>query len=123
MRRPATLSATFVKTVRRPGRYGDGRGGHGLSLLVKPTRIEGRLSKTWSQRLRINGRETNLGLGSYPAITLAEARRRAIEEGRNPKANKTPTFEQAADKVIELHSAKWRPGSRSHQIWKSSLRT
>lgn len=129
MRRPATLSATFVKTVRRPGRYGDGRGGHGLSLLVKPTRVEGRLSKTWSQRLRINGRETNLGLGSYPAVTLAEARRRAldnrqaIEEGRNPKANKTPTFEQAADKVIELHSAKWRPGSRSREIWKSSLRT
>lgn len=129
MRRPATLSATFVKTVRRPGRYGDGRGGHGLSLLVKPTRIEGRLSKTWSQRLPINGRETNLGLGSYPAVTLAEARRRAldnrqaIEEGRNPKANKTPTFEQAADKVIELHSAKWRQGSRSREIWKSSLRT
>ena len=129
MRRPATLSATFVKTVRRPGRYGDGRGGHGLSLLVKPTRIEGRLSKTWSQRLRINGRETNLGLGSYPAVTLAEARRRAldnrqaIEEGRNPKANKTPTFEQATNKVIELHSAKWRPGSRSREIWKSSLRT
>ena len=129
MRRPATLSATFVKTVRRPGRYGDGRGGHGLTLLVKPTRIEGRLSKTWSQRIRINGRETNLGLGSYPAVTLAEARRRAldnrqaIEEGRNPRANKTPTFEQAADKVIELHSAKWRPGSRSRNIWKSSLRT
>jgi len=129
MRRPATLAATFVKTVRRPGRYGDGRGGHGLSLLVKATRIEGRLSKTWSQRLRINGRETNLGLGSYPAVTLAEARRRAldnrqaIEEGRNPKANKTPTFEQAADKVIELHSAKWRQGSRSQRIWKSSLRT
>ena len=129
MRRPATLSATFVKTVRRPGRYGDGRGGHGLSLLVKPTRIEGRLSKTWSQRLRINGRETNLGLGSYPAVTLAEARRRAldnrqaIEEGRNPKADKTPTFEQAADKVIELHSAKWRQGSRSREIWQSSLRT
>lgn len=129
MRRPATLSATFIKTVRRPGRYGDGRGGHGLSLLVKPTRIEGRLSKTWSQRLRINGRETNLGLGSYPAVTLAEARRRAldnrqaIEEGRNPKANKTPTFEQAAGKVIALHSAKWRPGSRSREIWKSSLRS
>ncbi|MCY4368434.1 MAG: tyrosine-type recombinase/integrase [bacterium] len=129
MRRPATLSATFVKTVRRPGRYGDGRGGHGLTLLVKPTRIEGRLSKTWSQRIRLNSRETNLGLGSYPAVTLAEARRRAlenrqaIEEGRNPRAAKTPTFEQAANKVIELHSAKWRAGSRSRGIWESSLRT
>ena len=46
MKRPATLSATFVRTIRQPGRYGDGRGGHGLSLLVKPTKIKGRLSKT-----------------------------------------------------------------------------
>ena len=36
MKRPKRLSATFVNTVNVPGRYGDGRGGHGLSLLVKP---------------------------------------------------------------------------------------
>ena len=66
MKRPKTLSASFVKTVRQPGRYGDGRGGHGLSLLVKTTNIQVRLSKTWSQRIRINGRETNLGLGVLP---------------------------------------------------------
>ena len=72
------------------------KGGHGLSLMVRPTKIEGRLSKTWVQRIRINGRETNLGLGSYPAVTLAEARRRAllnrqaVEEGRNPLARKPP---------------------------------
>ena len=36
MHRPKTLSASFVKAVNRPGRYGDGGGGHGLSLLVKP---------------------------------------------------------------------------------------
>ena len=41
--RPKTLSAAYVKTVREPGRYGDGRGGYGLSLLVKPTST-GRLS-------------------------------------------------------------------------------
>ena len=73
MKRPATLSATFVRTIRQPGRYGDGRGGHGLSLLVKPTKIKGRLSKTWAQRIRINGKYTCRGLGSYPAVTLAEA--------------------------------------------------
>ena len=37
MTRPKRLSAAFVRTVKRPGRYGDGRGGYGLSLLVKPT--------------------------------------------------------------------------------------
>ena len=129
MKRPKTLSASFAKTVRQPGRYGDGRGGHGLSLLVKTTNIQGRFSKTWSQRIRINGRETNLGLGSYPAVTLAEARRRAlrnrqsVEEGHNPRSGRTPTFQQAAAKVIELHSGKWRPGSRSRNIWESSLKT
>ncbi len=129
MKRPTTLSATFVKTIKRPGRYGDGRGGHGLTLLVKPTRINNRLSKTWAQRIRIDGKETNIGLGSYPAVTLAEARRRAlknrqaIEEGRNPRGASTPTFTEAASKVIELHSTKWKPGSRSRRVWESSLQT
>lgn len=82
MHRPATLSATFVRTVRQPGRYGDGRGGHGLSLLVKPTKILGRLSKTWAKRTRINGKYTYRGLGSYPAVTLAEARRRVLRKKR-----------------------------------------
>ncbi|MDE0232823.1 MAG: tyrosine-type recombinase/integrase [bacterium] len=129
MNRPKTLSATFVRTLTRPGRYGDGRGGHGLSLMVRPTKIEGRLSKTWVQRIRINGKETNLGLGSYPAVTLAEARRRAlgnrqaVEEGRNPRARKAPTFRQATEKVIRLHAAKWKPGGRSEESWRSTLRT
>jgi hypothetical protein len=63
MKRPATLTAAFVRKVHRPGRYGDGRGGHGLTLLVKPTKIKRRLSKTWAQRVRLNGKYTLLGLG------------------------------------------------------------
>ena len=35
-KRRRRLSATFVRTVNLPGRYGDGYGGHGPSLLVKP---------------------------------------------------------------------------------------
>ena len=127
VKRPATLSATFVRTIRQPGRYGDGRGGHGLSLLVKPTKIKGRLSKTWAQRIRINGKYTNRGLGSYPAVTLAEARRRAlqnkqsIEEGRQPQTREAPTFRQATERVIQLHKAKWKPGGRSAETWRATL--
>ena len=33
-RRPATLTAAFVRTVSKPGVYGDGRGSRGLSLRV-----------------------------------------------------------------------------------------
>ena len=129
MKRPPTLTATFVRTVHQPGRYGDGRTGHGLSLLVKPTKIQGRLSKTWAQRIQINGKYTNLGLGSYPAVTLAEARRRAlrnrqaIAEGRNPRARKAPTFRQATEQVVRLHAAKWKPGGRSEEHWRSTLHT
>ena len=78
IRRAARLSATFVKNIAREGRYGDGRGGFGLSLLVEPMK-NGRWSKTWSQRLRIKGElvQRGLGKGSYPLVSLAMARDKA----------------------------------------------
>lgn len=127
MDRPATLSASFVRTVKRPGRYGDGRGSHGLSLLVKPT-TNGRYSKTWSQRLRINGHPVMIGLGAYPVVSLADARekalenRRALAQGKDPRRSRAiPTFEQAAEAVIALRADTWRDGGRTADIWRSSL--
>ena len=49
-KRPRTLTAAFVRTVGRPGVYGDGRGGRGLSLRVHRT-ASGRITKTWRLRL------------------------------------------------------------------------
>ena len=113
--RPRVLTAAFVRSISRPGRYGDGRGGHGLSLLVKPT-ANGRWSKTWAQRLRIGGRTVSLGLGSYPAVSLALAReralanRQAVEEGRDPRRRHAVTFAEAYDIVarrcVSCHAAK-----------------
>ena len=128
MSRPKTLSAAFVRTVSEPGRYGDGRGGHGLSVLVRPTR-NGRLSKTWSQRLRVNGKPIMIGLGTYPIVTLAEARakcienRRAVEQDRDPRGDGIPSFVEAAERVIALHAQQWKPASRSEQQWRASLET
>ncbi len=125
MKRPRQLSATFVKTVKHPGRYGDGRGGHGLSLLVKPTTTD-RMSKTWAQRLRINGRAVNIGLGSYPVVTLAEARKKALAnrrtaaQGSDPRGGGIPTFAEATEKVIDVFRASWRGGGSEKQ-WRSSL--
>lgn len=85
----------FVRSLKVPGRYGDGRGGHGLSLLVKRTRA-GAISKSWSQRVRVNGRPTNIGLGVFPVVTLAEARRdalanrRALAQGIDPRTKRLP---------------------------------
>ena len=128
MQRPKRLSATFVQTVNRPGRYGDGRGGHGLSLLVKPMSAGG-FSKTWCQRLRLAGKPVSLGLGPYPVVTLAEARkaalanRRIARKGSDPRARprSVPTFAEAAEKVIAIHAAAWKPGSKSEAQWRSSL--
>ncbi len=129
MERPKTLSAAFVKTITRPGRYGDGRGGHGLSLLVVPMSSNTRLSKTWSQRLRIAGKPVNVGIGSYPVTTLAAARAKALENARavadgidpRVKPSRIPTFAVAAELVIEEHTPVWRSGGRQADIWRSSL--
>ena len=75
--RPKRLSASFVRTVNRPGRYGDGHGGRSLILLVKP-RAHGGWAKSWSQRLRINGKLCNIGLGPFPIVTLAEGGKRRL---------------------------------------------
>ena len=73
-KRPRRLSATFVRTINLPGRYGDGYGGHGLSLLVKPA-AHGGLSKSWAQAIRPNGKTTSIGL---PNNRVAAKHQRAL---------------------------------------------
>ena len=128
--RPTHLSAAFVKTVKEPGRYGDGRGGHGVSLLVK-VGSGGRVVKSWSQRLRVHGQPVNLGLGAFPIVGLAEARAKALSnrlqsaQGQDPRVSTTtaPTFQEAADKVIALHAANWKGSSRAKSVaqWRATL--
>ena len=125
-RTPRRLSATFVRTVTRPGRYGDGRGGHGLSVLVKPMQYGGH-SRTWSQRLRINGKPVSIGLGSFPVVTLAEARnaalqnRQAVARGRDPR-HSIPTLAQASERVLAVYSTNWKDSGRSEKIWRAGMR-
>lgn len=125
--RQPRLSETFVKSVSRAGQYGDGRGGHGLRLRVRK-RSAWRLSKTWAQRLRINGQLVQLGLGAWPIVSLAEARERAlankrmVTRGRDPRHYaRVPTFAQAAEAVIAMHQRNWKSGQQEARIWRSSL--
>ena len=70
----------------------------GLYLLLQPSG-----SKSWAYRFRHDGRTRKLTLGSWPAVNLAEARKRArnavhtIGEGKDPAA-KVPKREE---KTIE----------------------
>ena len=125
MKRPKSLSDTFVKRIAQPGRYGDG-GTRGLSLHVRKTKT-GRLSKTWCQRLEVKGQEAHLGLGSYPKVSLRDARARAIanahavNEGEDPRPRKNvPTFKEAAGEVLNNLRGGWR-GSASEERWVRSL--
>lgn len=72
-----TLDARFVERVEpqpRPRRYSDGKRSHGLLLQVQPSG-----TKQWVQRITVNGKRREFGLGSYPTVSLAEARDMALE--------------------------------------------
>ena len=127
--RPYRLSARFVETVQQPGRYGDGRGSGGLSLRVKRT-TRGHLSKSWGQRISVDGRPRNLGLGTWPHVSLAEARQKcalnllARQRGElvTGRRRTVPTVAEAVEKVIAVHAAGWKDGGRQEKLWRASLR-
>ena len=120
------LSALFVSKVGKSGRYHDKRG-HGLSLLVSD-----RGSKRWEQRITVSGRRRTLGLGSYPDVSLREARHRAlrnrllVDDGVDPLAQKrverrrVPTFAEAAEAAIVLRRSRWRAPDMERR-WRRSF--
>ena len=122
------LTAAFVRTVKPDSRtrtYGDGRGGFGLTLVVQPNGF-----KRWYQRIRIKGRPTNIGLGGYPLVTLAEARALALENARTAHAGddprKTrqrdiPTVADTMESVIARDSPTWRDAARTTREWRNGL--
>ena len=127
--RPYRLSARSVETVQEPGCYGDGRGSGGLSLRVKRI-ARGQLSKSWGQRISVDGRPRNLGLGTWPHVSLAEARQKcalnllARQRGElvTGRRRTVPAFEEAVEKVIAVHRVGWKDGGRQEKLWRASLR-
>ena len=106
------LTVAGVRSATKPGRYADG---DTLYLMVAPGG-----SKSWVQRITIDGRRHDIGLGGFPLISLAKARERAmanrlaVANGRNPLAEKrrakTPTFRAAAQATFEANKPRWRDG-------------
>ena len=122
-RRPGdALTHHFVRTVARPGRYGDG---HGLYLDVQPSG-----SRSWVQRIAVHGRRREIGLGGFPLVSLDEARARALEnrkiarDGGDPRAARRagaePTFAGAAEQVWHQLRPGWR-NPRYGRDWLSGL--
>jgi integrase len=101
-----------------PGQHHDGRG---LYLQVKNG------GRSWVFRYMRDGKARYMGLGPFPGVTLAKARRKAEEarsllhDGRDPlehrkeleqsarlTAAKAVTFKEGAQRYIEAHRSGWR---------------
>ena len=106
-----------------PGRYADG---NCLYLWVEDSR-----AKRWVQRLVILGKRRDLGLGSYPLVPLADARRVAAENrriaraGGDPCVVRTPKSVPLLRDVVEEVSASRRRGwktDKNEQKWRRYFR-
>ena len=53
----------------------------------------GDFSRTWAQTVSPNGRKTSLGLGSYPVVTLAMAREKALANAPSRKPHEPSSWQ------------------------------
>ena len=132
-----------VKTVEaakpRAGKYRLSDGG-GLLLEIVPSG-----AKVWLARVMVAGKRRDMGLGPWPAVTLAQARQKALAarrealEGADPvkarraaaKALETARkaedeaerriFSKVAEAVIKSEAPSWKNARTAH-MWESSLK-
>jgi integrase len=127
------LDYQTVKNLKAAGRYTDALI-KGLHIWVK---LNGK--KYWIFRYSFNNRQHNISLGSFPALTISEARIKAqqyrdqIDNGINPlgakkeatdRLKKTqpkkPTFREFATECIKTKRAEWTNQKHGDQ-WEYTL--
>lgn len=116
------LTDVKAKAEKKPGRHADGGG---LYLNVSPAG-----TKSWLFMWTRAASRREMGLGSYPLVSLAKARakaadcRLAVEDGRDPIAEKQkvaePTFGECADLYIANVKSEWRNAKHEYQ-WNQTL--
>ena len=116
------MTVARVRALSTPGRY---LAGPTLYLRVAPGG-----SKSWVQRLTIDGSRHDLGLGGWPLVTLAEARdqafenRRLVRQGGSPlgdtRKTQVPTFTQASQRALDANRGRWR-NAKTAANWRESL--
>jgi integrase len=121
------LTARKVETAK-PGKYEDG---HGLRLVVSETG-----ARKWVFRYMRAGKRVEMGLGSVPSVSLAQAREKAADARRLVKAGKDPvaarraeqaagadeTFGPFALKLVDTIETGFRNDKHRAQ-WRTSLTT
>ena len=132
-RKATELNALAVSRLQEPGLHFVG-GVSGLALQVTVTG-----ARTWVVRIRVAGKAREMGLGSYPTVTLANAREKAraardlVEAGKDPIAErrakktalaadlqKSVTFEWCAREFIKDKSPEWKNAKHASQ-WTATL--
>lgn len=96
------LTDTFVKTAKPdPAKTAGSKfaDGYGLFLLVKDA------GKYWRMAYRFAGKQKTLALGTYPSVTLAQARKRREEARAQLAAGIDPGVIKQAQKVIKASAA------------------
>ena len=103
-----------------PGSHADGAG---LEL-----RVDHKGARRWIVRLKVDGKMTTRGLGSFPAVSLADARKSAaiaVKEAKaaaapEPAQEPVPTFRRAAREYINANSPTWSNAKHAAQ-WRNTL--
>ena len=117
------LNPKQIATLQ-PGSHADGGG---LEL-----RVDANGARRWVVRLKADGKMTTRGLGSFPAVSLADARKSAATAVRDAKATASatlepvpepaPTFWTAASRYIEANRPTWSNPKHAAQ-WRNTLWT
>lgn len=127
------LAAYQVKAIKKPGLHAVG-GVDGLCLNVKTSG-----ARSWIQRYMFAGRRREAGLGSYPSVSLAQARdrgreirdkawrgidpieeRRAAQDAIRAESGKRITFDDAARRCHKARVSEFR-NAKHKKDWISSL--
>lgn len=108
------LTDTKIKGLRPQAKLYRVADCKGLSLEVTPNG-----SKLWRYRFRLHGKANMLALGAYPAVSLAEARKKRDEaaelvaKGVNPahhrKERAENTFQSIAEEYLTDQAEIWTP--------------
>jgi integrase len=133
------LSALEVRRLNRPGWHAVG-GVAGLLLQIRPPAREGsQAPRSWILRLRVAGHRQPIGLGSYPQVSLADAREQARRLSLDAKggvnlaarkraqrsaliaaASKNKTFTECAEAYMEAHASDYT-NKKHRKQWASTL--
>ena len=133
------LNDMQVRRINRIGWHAVG-GVAGLLLQVRTPAKEGaQIPRSWILRVKVGNDRQPIGLGSYPQVSLAEAREQAkklvieAKQGVNLKAkkraqrsallseaSKNKTFKECAEAYMEAHSSDYSSEKHRKQ-WPSTL--